>query len=290
MFQDGSAEVLWFILIEAPNDALKTSQLGDESQSFSLISQRGQPADSNRFQQIRNGPSFCCHQSQWQLFWQLFIFRGPRKDSHVCLESPSPKHWISLDITGYHWISLDTELHSDTIWYNLIQSDTDTSNSLAKALCHRLPSPEGYTLRMPVKMLQAGLQQDISRDRQLSCQFKGIIPCHVLDTDLWAKADSKPDLESLQIVLGLLKGFKSSALCHGDIWCKMIRISQKFAKCQKRVAQNYHRAFSFLFRKWQHRNSPSDNTLSRNQEINWDSLQSLRRLFQLATMELHPER
>ena len=120
----GQRKSLWFILIEAPNDALKTSQLGDESQSFSLISQRGQPADSNRFQQIRNGPSFCCHQSQWQLFWQLFIFRGPRKDSHVCLESPSPKHWISLDITGYHWISLDITGYWTSQWYDLIQSDT----------------------------------------------------------------------------------------------------------------------------------------------------------------------
>ena len=35
------------------------------------------------------------------------------KDSHImCLESPSPKHWISLDTEQWY-----TTIHSDTIWY-----------------------------------------------------------------------------------------------------------------------------------------------------------------------------
>ena len=120
MFQDVSRWVSW-----SPSDSfwLKHETMRSKPPSWGMnpkashwSANGGNPQipteDSKR---IRNGPSFCCHQSQWQLFWQLFIFRGPRKDSHVCLESPSPKHWISHDITGY-W----TVIWSDTIWYNLI--------------------------------------------------------------------------------------------------------------------------------------------------------------------------
>ena len=120
MFQDGSAEVPlihsdWSTkrcVQNLPAGGWIPKLLTDQPTGATRRFQQIPTEDSKR---IRNGPSFCCHQSQWQLFWQLFIFRGPRKDSHVCLESPSPKHWISHDITGY-W----TVIWSDTIWYNLI--------------------------------------------------------------------------------------------------------------------------------------------------------------------------
>ena len=79
-------------------------------------------------------------------------------------------------------------------------------------------------------------------------------------------------LKSLQIVLGLLKGFESSADCHGEILCK-IRTSQNtkgmWPKTVRglgrhkiaRILCKIHRGIlvasitsgSFLIRKWQHR-------------------------------------
>ena len=113
----GQLKSLWFILIEAPNDAFKTSQLGDESQSFSLISQRGQPADSNRFQQkipnvFETGQASAVTRANGNSSGSFSSSAGLARIV-MCASNLLPQS------TGYHMISLDTEQ-----WYDLIQSDT----------------------------------------------------------------------------------------------------------------------------------------------------------------------